>query len=1058
MPVWQACEILGEPTVMRIGSSLLRLRESANKHQQPQGASSAASTSQPPIGIANYSTNANAAAVVFEQEMQTLTAALFYQPPIVRHLAVATIDPLEDPTGSLRQQQLQQQEPNVPTHIAASWKRWLKAKALQLDKATLLPFLVPHSVQPSSAGHIGLFDCLVYALQGHANNNKTNNSSSSASTSYYGSSSYTSTTAATANNNTNNIIWIPDVLILLAICKQYSDHRRAVSMRNREQQQQQSNNNDDDDEKNDSKNKPATKKSSAAPPQPPTEKDNAVVWTMAVLTYRIFDSYMKNGTVTRDTVHRFMTDIYGDESYKRPNASALLDAMFYNDPLPPPSDNNNHPSGGGNHGLQANVTEAVFCRRCLDTVRPETGSHLLLDWLAVLGNAMLPLPRIPASITAYLEAMNYTRPPLCQVYDLADHRLYEIKRRFHSMVQQQQHGCMASSSLIQGDPMTTSSTAPEGTNGGSTAASLSSSSLSSTTAMDSAASRQVISQGAFCHAISSANEEMGTGGYLPVALATLVFRAGLEGNDFAGVPGLTSGNQSVGWGLYQVIHFGCIAVRLDSTRCNNENSDLPLLRFVFCMFQLPILDHDTNTPLQPDLEFEDDKNVLSRRHVSNMLLGLVEHLEFRRQSDCNALDIDEDDGVIDCQTKPDADFEAQSVNLSTAAALNLVQPPNGSKPNDTIQLRALTDACMAYANAKDRMTFDEFCSWSKASVEGAPSTKKSTQTRLASLILELRLIAGVKFGVPPTSAGVEVTLIAEIERRHKKRYPHSEVSRRGPRGTVWNIIDAAWFKEWATLVNKVMGTRDDSLDGRGDPRNDRVRGLSRISNTSLLVENGSLSIRPDIRWKHDYELIPPLAWSALQAWYDGGPPIHRSVVKYIENSGTSPSPHSARSAPLPTENEIELYPYFVTLYLCDSTSRGEARPFQQNYQMSRVSPIIVMLVQLSKELDVSPDSLRLWVIGSATGAVGTVSADTHDDHRGGDDWILSTDLNIVEQRKRRGVSMDISITLLLEIKDRESGLWPRGADGKDWTFRDTSVPLPTPTDLGDGVVGLYNMG
>jgi hypothetical protein len=79
--------------------------------------------------------------------------------------------------------------------------------------------------------------------------------------------------------------------------------------------------------------------------------------------------------------------------------------------------------------------------------------------------------------------------------------------------------------------------------------------------------------------------------------------------------------------------------------------------------------------------------------------------------------------------------------------------------------------------------------------------------------------------------------------------------------------------------------------------------------------------------------------------------------------------------------------------------------------------------------------------------------------------------------KRRGMvnlSKDSPIVLLLELKDRDSGLWPRGIDGKEWVSRrqrnqqengDNSSSSLTvadqqigSSDLGDGIVGLYNMG
>lgn len=197
------------------------------------------------------------------------------------------------------------------------------------------------------------------------------------------------------------------------------------------------------------------------------------------------------------------------------------------------------------------------------------------------------------------------------------------------------------------------------------------------------------------------------------------------------------------------------------------------------------------------------------------------------------------------------------------------------------------------------------------------------------------------------------------------------------------------------------------------------------------------------------QIIPPLAWSALNAWYDGGPPIHRTVVPYLPSSGLA-SPHS-RSPRIRTENEIELYPFFVTVLLCDATSRGEARPFQQYVPVSRVTPVRVVLVQLCKGLGIDPRFGRLWMIDADAESAG---AD------GSGDWLLNLDKNIVEQCNRRSLANDknTAITLLLEMKDEETGLWPRGIDGKEWTFQQKSKADVDESETGDGIVGLYNMG
>jgi len=199
-----------------------------------------------------------------------------------------------------------------------------------------------------------------------------------------------------------------------------------------------------------------------------------------------------------------------------------------------------------------------------------------------------------------------------------------------------------------------------------------------------------------------------------------------------------------------------------------------------------------------------------------------------------------------------------------------------------------------------------------------------------------------------------------------------------------------------------------------------------------------------------------MAWSALQAWYDGGPPISRTVVPYIPTTG-APSPHS-RVPRVRTAHEIELYPFFVTVFLCDTLSRGEARPFQQYVPVSRVCPVRMLVLQLCKGLDVDPKYGRLWMMGNDSAVVDSSA------ERESSDWLLNLDESIVEQLNRRGSTANLdngnSIVLLLELKDSETEQWPRGVDGKHWIQPDGgSEGLVRQTSgVGDGIVGLYNMG
>jgi len=157
---------------------------------------------------------------------------------------------------------------------------------------------------------------------------------------------------------------------------------------------------------------------------------------------------------------------------------------------------------------------------------------------------------------------------------------------------------------------------------------------------------------------------------------------------------------------------------------------------------------------------------------------------------------------------------------------------------------------------------------------------------------------------------------------------------------------------------------------------------------------------------------------------------------------------------------MELYPFFVTVFLCDATSRGDAMPFQQYVPVSRVSPIRVVLLQLAKGLNADPNLCRLWMMGTEPDSTNE-NADT--------DWLLDLDKNIVEQRNQRRQTHPGSATaasgeaggiaLLLELKDEETMTWPRGVDGKSRSYLEKRAQQdPDEPEMGDGVVGLYNMG
>ena len=905
MPVAQACSVLGQDRVSRIVKSLLMMQDPTIQDDD------------------------------LEEEVSNLVNAMLY-------------------TSN------NDDNHHIPPPIRSSWDR-ISSRPLVLDKPALIKFMVPQCAKPHTGqgGHMGLFDCLSYALQ--------NNRSNGGVTMNGGTAGLSSTSSGNSNvPPPPKPVALPDVLIFFAICQSYWTFQ---------------NESPEDDIVS-------------------FASDHPTIVKMAEIMFLVYDSYQKNGTLVRDTIHRFLSDVLGDDSFKQPAIRDLLDKLF---------------------ARSQTLTSREFTQAVSDTlVFSPHASHVLLDWMAHLSRAMIPVARTAESTRAFLQTMDMQQrwlPQICDLYDLADHRLYEIKRRFHSLVE-------STSTVIQGDPMCV-----EYQSSSSPSTSSNTSRGDAGTVGNNSMPKHVIPPPVFVRAVCKASEDAGHGGYFPPDIAMSIFVAVATMNETEN----EKEQDSLFWDLAHVLQFGGLCVRGD---------DATLTKWLFFM-----VSGRSNTMHLSTNSAE----------VSKLLKMLCDHMEFRLAADHvkEMDDTEREDDEQEVYSVGDEKFQSTSVSLQAATALGLLPDSfeqigdaatnGGPNPStDRVPIKAVEEIFLRLIAPKKlgEISVDEVLKWHEAGKE---------DQRMAPFVKELRLVAGVLFGIPPKLASMEKSLITEIQRRHKTRYPQTDVSRRGPRGTVWYLIDDLWYRTWNGMVEKVSFAPEDSQDLRNKASgNVSPRRLGKISNKGLLRENGSLALRVDIKWRHDYEIIPPLAWSALQAWYDGGPPIHRTVVPYLPPSQAA-TPHQRQVArpTFQTENEIELYPLFVTMFLCDVSSRGEARPFQQSVPVSRVSPVMVLLVDLCKELDVEPSMGRLWVVESAYG---------EEPSSGQDDWLLDLDSNIVEQRKKR-VSGDqggsSNINLLLELKDEESGLWPRGDDGKQWSFKRTD---PDAVETGDGVVGLYNMG
>ncbi|KAL3920570.1 MAG: hypothetical protein SGILL_003194, partial [Bacillariaceae sp.] len=869
MPVAEACGVLGEDRVARIVMSILK------SQQHNKQAFKRATFSKQQLATLEEALSDETAALVHSMLYTTNAVKPNAKPSNTDSQASFLQDAMKvKPTTMLSDSSLMAQpsyEEQIPPPIRACWKK-LNSRALLLDKDTLLKFLVPASAQPHGGpgGHQGLFDCLTYALQTKAS----------------------SATPTSGGLTPPPLVGIPDICIFLAICHRYwqlhseDNPEKIVSF----------------------------------------DGDHPTITAMAQWMFLVFDAYQKKGMIARDTVHRFMSDIYGEDSYKGPPMSEVLDVMFKNPNTP--------------------LTSREFVRAIVDTLSyTPLPSHFLLDWMAALSQAMMPMDitssstLLPESAAMFLQTMDQQQrwlPQICDQYHLAEHRLYEIKRRFHSLVE-------SSTTVIQGDPMG-DAVDETTTNGGRNNSVSSTSSLPSANNAKNSLPKHVIPAAVFYQKVCYPSDEMGNGGFLPLTIAEKVFQSVANFSSPTPVDDVETEEEAESakttaarsyWDLAHVLQYSGMCVRTD-------DEDEALVKWVLQLF------------------CQRGETSLSRSQVEELLVCLCEHRDFRSKTDRPRWEQEEDD--TEAQGGDDNDEEEEDgvlmVDLPTALKLRLLPESYAQTEAQTprISAKVLADHMLKTVKSKDgTLTKEQFLAWHK-------NTKLFDEHRLGPLLMELRLIASVLFGVPPMFASMEKRLIMEIQVRHRRRYPQTDVSRRGPRGTVWYIIDDKWYKTWSQVIDKLSQSSEDGQDLRDRASdNSCPRRVTQISNKGLLKDNGSLALRVDIKWRHDYEIVPPLAWSALSAWYDGGPPIHRVVVPYSSSASNSSVPSRGRGPTMRTENEIELYPFFVTMFLCDSASRGEARPFQQQVPVSRVNPVRVLLVQLCKGLDMDPDMGRLWV-------------------------------------------------------------------------------------------------
>lgn len=853
-------------------------------------------------------------------------------------------------------------------------------------------------------------------------------------------------------------ILLPDLIIAFAICRLaetdfeyrgFMEERRVnrekkhveieqqlMDLENRIGEEKQ---NQQEEQKQTEKDTDETLESSSKANLPP-RSDGLLL--ACLLAFRIYDGFQRQNTLTRDTIQRFLSDIHGEESYKAPAAKMCLDKLFLHSD--PPADINDSPERaspqkpmGSGPRMFNSIDPNRFYKGVNSTLayissplslpesremskRPIIASHILLDWFLSLFNSMLPR-RLPPPLKVaehHLRIVNSDPlrmiDSLCSKYGLhdgeeeGDNVLFEIRRRFRALEQNNvsdtadEEGANGESHDAKSGTNDTGDASKEGENSAVANVCPDTGVLLIPEEQESSVSprpRNVINEQSFVAMVSSSNDELGHGGYLPEELARWTFRgcAGRteevrkaqsgnlwieeeENDDIDDLDEETNSSKArqegCYWTIFDALSFGCDAVRWDAIKTTNVDdiadavspkfaSDLPLLRLAFKTFQL-LPRQENNDNVEESDQYDDAS--LTRSQIGKMLLLLLEHESFRLERDSppstsiepksqqkpwsttgNEEDVelvDDDDYLRNLKKNSDGsdNILATLVDASFASILGLLpskldlsqfNTENETSPSHSVPLSLLVDYVMSESTDSSEqdpsgasLDYNGFVRWhlriSSSETDGAMQV---SETRLGPYLLDLRLIAAVLFGVRPASPYMERALVGEIKRRHRYRYPRKKEGSsqpRGPGGTLWHVINAEWWRTWEHFTEGTVG--DDNAA--------RSYSMGKIDNNMLLSDEGILSLRQGLRWHRDFELVEPLVWSALQAWHDGGPPIVRSVAPFHTNkppvrSEMSYSPSRSGVKNIEEEYDIELYPLFATVFLCDKVSRGEPRPFQQ---------------------------------------------------------------------------------------------------------------------------------
>ena len=647
------------------------------------------------------------------------------------------------------------------------------------------------------------------------------------------------------------------------------------------------------------------------------------------IVFMIYNSYQKSGAVSKDTIKRFLSAIYGNDilntiiTYQQ-NEDTIN--QNYNDLLL----NNDSFITSENNGMEKELEYNDFVQ-----YQDKYDIHdILLSWFDTFINSWIPLgnkisigkeQKATKSIKKKKNSILY----YCKLYSLTKMNLYEIKRKFHVLSQKSiTYGKTKKSNILY---------------------------------------------------LSYLHHKCQSSGYISLQLASDLFYDNY-------------------WMLKHVLHFGCKMVR-----CKDDED-------IYSWFYECLLHHNQN-----------DKKELNENGLCRFIHWIVLHHLFRKDYNDvteseNKLNINASNGLIYDYNAWISKEQQQTNNRITNNIENHQNTIRKSiiinKEEDYSKYKISSELAKEIgfmpSNASKEISYatimKSLFEETSTSLPQFTATLCKTKQILISLILDLKLISGILFGIKPLQSPLEYTLIQELVSRHKKYHPTTN-TRRGPPGTKWFIVHSTWWKRWC-----VYATSSEEEEP------------NEISN-NILLKQGSLALKTNLKLRTDFELIPPSVWYALQSWYDGGPPIYRTVVQRKTKNGTN--------------SEIELYPLFLTISLLSEQSGNGLKPFQQSVPVSKILSLGNLLSSLLSSF--KQKNARLWRLS---------------------DWYL---LDLSCSINDMANHLQDNDCLVLEII-RDNNTWIRNTTNipinEQIALRKSSLTSSQTKEiqLGDGIIGLYNMG